>query len=108
MLNLNFSRLPKHRKFAYTPIYYDENKEKLDAQVKRIQQEMGEEGTTVGDTKANIRAAFNREAKVRYSSNPLTRFYGLRILLIAGILGLIFIKLLNTDFIKTIFEGLTK
>jgi hypothetical protein len=35
MINLRFSRLPKHRKFNYTPVFYDEDKEELHATYQR-------------------------------------------------------------------------
>lgn len=108
MLNIRFSRLPKHRKFSYQPIWYDEEKENLKNQVDRIQREMDEKGTSIEESKDNIRAAFRRDAQLRKSGNPLSRFYGLRIILIAGVLGLIFYRLLNTDLIATIFEGFSK
>ena len=42
MINLRFSRLPKHRKFKYTPVYYDEQKEELHARVRDVKRGMGE------------------------------------------------------------------
>jgi hypothetical protein len=105
MLGLRFSRLPRHRKFSYTPLYYDEDKEKLHAHVDRIKREMGEMPSDQKSVEENIRRAFReKQGPDRYSANPLAKFYSLRILLIASILGLVFYKLLESDFLVTIFE----
>ena len=109
MLGLRFSRLPKHRKYSYSPLYYNEEKEKLDAQVQRIKREMGESVSSEEVAKDNIRRAFGTvNRKDRHASNPLQRFYSVRILLIASILGLIFFKLLNSDSLGTIFEAISR
>lgn len=109
MLGLRFSRLPKHRRYSYTPVYYNEEKEKLDAQVERIKREMGQIKSDEQSAKENIRRAFNTtERKERYAKAPLQKFYSLRIVMIASILGLIFLKLLNSDSLGTIFEAISR
>lgn len=109
MLGLRFSRLPKHRRYSYTPVYYNEEKEKLHAQVARIKREMGEVKSDEQTAKDNIRRAFNtEERKERYAKAPVQRFYSLRILLLASLLGLIFFKLLKSDSLGTIFEAISR
>lgn len=109
MIGLRFSRLPKHRKFSYSPIYYDENKESLHQHVRRIKEEMGEVEPTEQSVKESIRRAYRiKEGRDRFASNPLERFYSLRIILIASIIGLTFYYLLDSDFLVYIFEKLNK
>lgn len=109
MLGLRFSRLPKHRKYSYTPVYYNEEKEELHARVEQIKREMGEVKSTEESAKENIRKAFSvANRPERYAKAPLNRFYNLRILMIAGLLGLIFVKLLNSDSLGSIFEAISK
>lgn len=107
MFGLNLSRLPKHRKYAYKPVYYDEEKDELHSRVKQIKREMGEEEYTKESVEDSIRAAFKGKTRdIRYTSNKHHKFYGLKILTIAIILGFIFFKLLTSDLLETIFEGL--
>ena len=59
MINLRFSRLPKYRKFKYTPVYYDEQKEELQARVQEVKREMGDLKTNENRVKENIRKLYN-------------------------------------------------
>ncbi|MBT8326322.1 MAG: hypothetical protein KJP21_01280 [Bacteroidia bacterium] len=109
MFGLNFSRLPRHRKFTYTPLYYDEQSEELKSRVEQIKREMGEEQYTQDSTEASIRSAFKaRKAPDRYSGMPSQKYYGLKILTIAFVLGFVFYKVLNSNLIEIIFGHLNK
>lgn len=106
MFGLSFNKLPANRKFNYKPIYYDEAQEELDQQVSRIKREMGEEKTSQQTVEESIRSAYrNNQTDNRYS-NASNRFYPIKILVIAGILGWITIKLLNSNIIEIIFGQL--
>lgn len=109
MFGLKFSKLPRHRKFSYTPLYYDEDKENLKERVQQLKREMGEAESTEQSVKNNITKAYARvNSQERYSGLPSQRFYGLKILLIAGIIGFIFVKVLSSDLIDLIFGYLSR
>ena len=109
MLNLRFSRLPRHRKFSYKPIYYDENQEKLEAQIDRIKREMSKDPSDQQTAKENIRRAFSeRLPSDRFTSVRSNRFYPLKIVFIASIIAAILYKLLTSDALKIIFESFSK
>ena len=109
MVNLRFTRLPKHRKFNYQPVYYDEQKEELHTRVDDIKREMGEQVHTSDSAKDSIRRAYKSKLKeTRYGTAPSGKFYSFKIVAIAAILGLIFLKLWDTDLIEIIFEHLKK
>ena len=96
MFGLSFSRLPKHRKFGYTPIYYDEQAEELKNRVENIKREMGESVSTQKSTETNIRNAFqSRKNAERFSALPSQKYFGLRVVVIALVLGFAFYKFLN-------------
>lgn len=108
MINLRFSRLPKHRKFNYTPAYYDEAKEELHARVDDIKREMGETVHTQDSVEQNIRRAYKaKQTNNRYGTAPGQKLYTLRIAAIAIILTVIFYYLWNSNLLKIIFEGLS-
>lgn len=104
MFGLRFNRLPKHRTFSYKPLYYDEDKERLDAQVHQIKRELGQRSGDASEVKANISRAFRAEARPRRSEQPLARFYTLRILFIAGLIGFAIVKLSKTDLLTRLIE----
>ncbi len=109
MFGLKFSKLPNHRKFSYTPLYYNKEKEDLKSRVETIKREMGEAEPSKESTQENIRSAFAARKTVdRFGSHPSQRFYGLKILVIASILGLVFYKVLNSNLIEIIFGHLNK
>lgn len=78
----------------------------MDAQVKRIKKITEDEQGQSREER--MREGFKfKSGKDRYQAAG-SRFYGLRILLIASILGLLFFKLLNSHALEFIFEGLSK
>ncbi len=109
MFGVKFSKLPRHRKFSYQPLYYSEQKEELKHRVGNIKRESGKEEYTQESAEQNIRNAYSaRKNTERFSSLPSNRFYGVKIFLIAIILGLVFYKVLNSDMIEIIFGHLNK
>lgn len=109
MINLRFSKLPRHRKFNYSPVYYNEQEEELHARVEDIKREMGEKTSTQDSVKENIRRAYKaKQADTRYGTIPSQKFYGLRIVLIASILGVIFYYLWDSNLLEIIFGHLKK
>jgi len=109
MINLKFSRLPKYRKFNYTPVFYDEAKEELHSRVDDIKREMGEEARTKDNVKNNIRRAYKaKQTSNRYGTAPGNKLYVARIAAIAIILTVIFYYLWDSNLLKIIFEGLSQ
>ncbi len=109
MINLRFSRLPKHRKFNYQPTYYDEAKEELHARVDDIKREMGQTVHSKGSVEDNIRRAYKaKQTSNRYGTAPGNKLYTLRIVAIAIVLTVIFYYLWDSNLLKIIFEGLSK
>ena len=108
MINLRFSRLPKHRKFKYTPVYYDEQKEELHARVQVVKREMGEIKSNENSAKENIRKLYKpKQNSQRYGSfsqkNYLLRLGAIILVLIA-----IFYELINSDILEFIIKGFGK
>lgn len=109
MINLRFSRLPRHRKFNYSPVFYDESKEELHTRVDDIKREMGELKQDSNSVKDNIRRAYKtKQTDTRYGTIPSQKYYGLRLLAIISILSVISYKLWNSDILEIIFGGLSK
>ncbi|MBT6234674.1 hypothetical protein N9811_02165 [Bacteroidia bacterium] len=107
MINLRFSRLPKHRKFNYTPVFYDEDKEELHARVDDIKREMGELEHTRDSVEENIRRAYKaKQVNNRYGTAPGKKFYSIRVFGIAIMLGILFYYLWDSNVLETIFEDL--
>ncbi|PCJ65247.1 MAG: hypothetical protein COA58_10330 [Bacteroidetes bacterium] len=109
MINLRFSKLPKHRKFNYQPVFYNEEKEELHARVDDIKREMGDLQHTGDTVKENIRRAYKvKQQDTRYGTTPSAKFYSLRLVIIGIILVLVFYKLWDSDILEFIFGHLKK
>lgn len=108
MINLRFSRLPKHRKFKYTPVYYDEQKEELNARVQEVKREMGELKTYENRAKENIRKLYNAKQNSHRYGTTSKRNYLLRLGAIILVLCAISYKLLNSNVLEFIIKGFTK
>jgi len=108
MINLRFSRLPKHRKFKYTPVYYDEQKEELHARVQEVKREMGEIKIDEDKAKANIRKLYNAKQNSQRYGSISQKSYLLRLGTIILVLVAIFYKLLNSNILEFIIKGFTK
>ena len=89
-----FFKLPKHEKFKYNPIYYNEEKEEREQRIKRIKQELkleGEEGEKKAIHITNIKGQFHRGSRLKSREK---RRANLRVFVILIILILFFYFLL--------------
>ncbi len=109
MLGIKFSNLPRHRKFNYNPVFYDEAKEDLHARVDDIKREMGEMVHDERSVKENIRRAYKAKKHTeRYSNSSANKLYRLRVAAIAIILGVIVYYLWDSNLLEIIFGRLKK
>ena len=108
MINLRFSRLPKYRKFKYTPVYYDEQKEELHARVQEIKREMGDLKTNENRVKDNIRKLYNAKQNSQRYGTTSQKNYLLRLGTIILLLSAISYKLLNSNVLEFVIKGFTK
>ena len=108
MINLRFSRLPKYRKFKYTPVYYDEQKEELHARVQEIKREMGDLKTNENRAKVNIRKLYNAKQNSQRYGTTSQKNYLLRLGTIILLLSAISYKLLNSNVLEFVIKGFTK
>ena len=108
MINLRFSRLPKHRKFKYTPVYYDEQKEELHARVQDVKREMGEIKTDENSAKESIRKLYKAKHNSQRYGSFSQKNYLLRLGAIILVLIAIFYKLINSDILEFIIKGFGK
>ena len=109
MINLRFSKLPRHRKFNYIPVFYDEDKEDLHARVDDVKREMGRIEATPDSATENIRRAYHAKQNVqRYKTVGSNRMYTLRVAMIAVVLTVIGYYLWDSNLLEIIFEGLSK
>ena len=109
MLGIKFSKLSKHRKFNYKPVYYDEDREELHARVDEIKRGMGELDRDSDSAKSNIRRAYqSKQNDERYGSVSNSSLYKARVGLIAVILGVILYYLWDSNLLEIIFGSLNK
>lgn len=108
MFGLNFSKLPRHRKFDYSPIYYDPSKEDLHERVTRAKVEMGEVDSTQDLAENNIRRAFERKKNINRYAIPSPKHYRLRLIVIATVLTILFYKLLTSNVLDSVFKHLVR
>ena len=70
-----FFKVPKHRQFNYQPVYYDEQKERLQERIQLIEQEYGikdADNNMRTITKGSFSHYYSRKKKVqRYSTTRL-------------------------------------
>ncbi|MGB1037277.1 MAG: hypothetical protein ACPGYY_01440 [Bacteroidia bacterium] len=109
MIGFKFSKLPRHRKFNYTPVFYDEAQDELHERVNEIKREMGEIARDGDSVKNNIRKAYKaKQTSTRFGTAPGASIYGLRVILIAVILGVILFYLWDSNLLEIIFGHLNK
>lgn len=97
----------KHKKvsFHYIPRFYDEKKEEFRNRVRAIKESMGEDGAG-GKPKpgSSIRGAFTSKKTVRSERQIRLRNQNIRLLVILLILGYLTWQMLQSDFIKDLFD----
>jgi len=108
MINLRFSRLPKHRKFKYLPMYYDEQKEDLHARVQDAKRSMGESMNSDNITKQNIRKLYQSKQHIQRYGSPSQRNYRIRLGIILIILSMIAYKLIYSNALEFILQAFTR
>ncbi len=109
MKGIRFSKLPKHRKFNYSPVYYDEAKEELHSRVDDIKREMGELESDTESVKNNILKAFQaKQSPKRFGTVSNTAIYNIKVVSIAIILSIIFYYLWDSNLLEIIFGNLKK
>jgi len=88
---LSVVKLPKHRRFDFTPRHYDEAKERLENRKKVIAQELGlsDEGEERVKREIDFRAKLQNNRVSNYNANA-SRMSSIRLFLILGILLLVF------------------
>lgn len=88
MLGLSFTKLPRNRRFKYTSVYYNKNKEDLHKRVKQAKEKYH------GDTdavlaKERIKDVFDRRYRREYHIFNNSGLYKLRVVAIVVVLSLI-------------------
>ena len=83
-----FIKLPSHKRFEYTPRYWDPEKEERDARIRQIKAEMG---VDVGPhpNKTTIKRGSFRQAQ-KNARVRATRGSNIRLVIILGVLLVIF------------------
>ena len=88
-------KLPKHKRFGFTPRVFDEDKERLEKRKKIIANELGvSQDDQSKSREINFRANMQDKGVSAYRSNA-TFFSNLRLLLILGILLIGFYFIFN-------------
>lgn len=74
MLFSRFFKQPKPNKFGYTPLYYDEQKEKRDQRIKMIEKEMGVNQAQKEFDQESFRERFSSKVGASRSAKQKTKF----------------------------------
>ena len=81
-MELNFFKSPKHKRFTYNPLYYNQQKEELQERVRRIERE--QKGIKDGNfTPGIIKGSFQHSRSLRSKSHKNS---SVRVIIIALIL----------------------
>ena len=80
-MNVSFFKRYKHKKFTYTPLYYNEQKEDLQDRIRRIERE--ENGTRDNYSPGNIKGSFQHIRSLRSKSQKSS---SIKVIIIAAIL----------------------
>ena len=88
-------KLPKHKRFGFTPRVFDEDKERFEKRKKNIANELGiSQSDPSKSREINFRANMQDKGVSAYRSNA-TLFSNLRLLVILGILLIVFYFIFN-------------
>ena len=100
-------RLPEHSRFNYKPVYYDEQKEKLDAKRAQYQKEKAADEKIAAEYKPQIKGAF--KGNYQKSLSSIHKTTNLRILVILAFLGSIaYLIIQNSNLLDYMFKALVK
>ena len=104
MLKIRFSRLPQHRVFDYTPMYYNKEKEERGMRVEMKQRDRGESVDSQFTSEERIRKGFQyKRSAARRAKSKGKGLYALRLVAIIGILMYLFVKFWDNNALETIF-----
>lgn len=100
-MRFTFIKLPKHRQFNYSPLYYDEDKEERKERERRIREEMGianpddEKESSIED---RVRGKMRRRIKTHFEvTRNVRRTSNLRLIIILIALFILFYYLLKAS-----------
>ena len=106
MLGLSFFKSPKHRKFNYIPVYYDEQQEELNERVSEIKRIHGITESNEDQVKASIHRLYKeRTISTSYSGGKEKRLYMFKLLLIITVLSYCCYLFLKSNLSGLIFGG---
>lgn len=81
-MEISFFKIPKHKKFTYNPLYYNQEREELQDRIKRIEREE-KSGKNDNYTSGSIKGSFQHLRSLRSRSQ---RSSSVRVIIIALIL----------------------
>ncbi len=99
-----FSKLPKHNRFNYSPLYYDKRKEELENKIKtaKQQKELQEKGEYKPEIKGKFVRKFDRGVIKKHNKSA-----NVRLAIIIGFLGVIlYFVFQKLDLISYMFDVL--
>jgi len=102
MLSFGFGKRPKHKKFAYIPRFYDEDKERLEERLSQHQGDLSDEVKVKQRISMGLRQGYVGDASYRKSH---VKKSNLRILYILIILMFLSYLILTSDKIQLILES---
>jgi hypothetical protein len=83
---ISFIKLPRHKRFEYTPRYWDPEKEEREERVRQIKREMGIEVPSYTGQTTIRRGSFRQRQKQKVKA---TRASNIRLLVILAVLFII-------------------
>jgi hypothetical protein len=83
---ISFIKLPRHKRFEYTPRYWDPEKEEREERVRQIKREMGIEVPSIPGQTTIRRGSFRQRQKQKVKA---TRASNIRLLVILAVLFII-------------------
>lgn len=100
-MRFTFIKLPKHRQFHYSPLYYDEAKEERKERERRIREEMGivaPDDDKVTSIESRVRGKMRRKISTHFEvSRNARRVSNLRLVIILVALFILFYYLLKAS-----------
>ena len=104
-MKVRFTKLPKHKRFDYTPRYYNEQKERLEERKRQIEAQQSEK-----KTREDINISFRRSSSYdkKYRARHLM-MANIRLVVILGlIIALMYYFFIHLDNFTLIIEKLTQ
>lgn len=102
MLSFGFGKRPKHKKFGYSPRYYDENKERLEQQVGKYDDETNDKEKAKQRISAGLRQSYIGDESYRKTH---TRKSNMRVLFILAILIVVSYMIMSSTSIQIMLES---